>query len=185
MSLGVATRSRTAAYRNTSESITTPLKSTQGGIQTGAGSAAWKSEYDKACKYFSASGLMDAQAPCNPATIAKAIDNLAGLTGLNVTITKSLRHLSAIVAKTDTSCDNCSGNAKLSELLEEFKVDFQLDLENKMESFGRQMDEKFATQGQTSVYSDKLEETAKNLNAIAMGLGAKLDKVTDFHRAVS
>ena len=67
----------------------------------------------------------------------------------------------------------------IPEMLDDLKVDLQLDLERKMEALGKQIEERLSAHGSATDFSDKLEEAANNLNALATGLEAKITKVTD------
>jgi hypothetical protein len=78
-----------------------------------------------------------------------------------------------------TQCAGCERSAEIPDLLEDLKIDLKLDLGGKLETLGKQIEEKFMPQAHTSLTSESLEETAKNLNVLATGLEAKINKVTN------
>ena len=187
MPLGPSTRAKTAAQRKARESPTASPQHVPGAFRTAPRPTpevaperigVQPERLHDSRKFLSINGYLDASSLVNPASIAKAITAISGISGITPRVEKALSHLTIVVAALGTQCAGCERSAEIPDLLEDLKIDLKLDLGGKLETLCKQMEEKLMPQDTTTLTSDRLEETAKSLNVLATGLEAKINKVT-------
>jgi hypothetical protein len=105
----------------------------------GSGSQTQQAKCNEARKHLASIELINAQAPCNPSTIAE--HKL-----FHPELAKIVVRLSLVAEVTGGQWSNCTKisriQARIPEMLEDLKIDIQRDLESKMAILSKQLDEK-------------------------------------------
>jgi hypothetical protein len=140
-----------------------------------------KFTYDEAKSHIEAEGLIPSTSSCSPQLLATALLTTA-MTHSNkipANIQKTITCLGLLASRMEAHCGGCARAADLPKILEDARLNIQMDIQEKMDELEKTIEGKLAGQSGISKMAERMEETARSLDKIATEVSEKVTKVSD------